>query len=81
MSEEQKEEKQEEEKKLHAKPVSLISQIAAAVWIAGFGAFFLIKNITKIDAWDIVVLGFGIAGAFTPVYANLILEKFKGKND
>ena len=66
---------------LKAKPVSLISQVVAAVWIAGFGAFFLIRNIASIDAWDIVVLGFGIAGAFTPVYANLIFEKIKGKNE
>lgn len=66
---------------LKAKPTSLWGQIAAAVWIAGFGALYIIQNITKVDAWDIVLLGFGIAGAFTPVYANLIVEKFKGKND
>lgn len=70
-----------EEKKLHAKPTSLWSQIAAAVWIAGFGAYYIIKNITRVDAWDIVIIGFGIAGAFTPVYANLIFEKFRRKDE
>lgn len=74
MSEEQ------EEKKLRAKPTSLWSQIAAALWIAGFGAYYVIRNLPRIDAWDIVIIGFGIAGAFTPVYANLIFEKIKGKN-
>ena len=66
---------------LKAKPTSLWGQIAAAVWIAGFGAFYIIKNISQIDAWDIVLLGLGIAGAFAPVYANLIVEKYKRKND
>lgn len=71
----------EEETKLHAKPVSLVGQIVAGVWIAVFGSLFVLKNLNQIDAWDIVVLGFGIAGAFTPVYANLIFEKFKREND
>lgn len=71
----------EEEKKLHAKPTSLWSQIAAAVWIAGFGAYYIIKNMPRIDAWDIIIIGFGIAGAFTPVYANLIFEKFRRKDE
>ena len=66
---------------LKAKPVSLVGQIVAGVWIAVFGSLFVLKNLERIDAWDIVVLGFGIAGAFTPVYANLIVEKFKGKHD
>lgn len=70
-----------EEKRLRAKPVSLIGQIAAGIWIAGFGSFHVIRNIERIGAWDIVLLGFGIAGAFAPVYANMIFDKKRGTNE
>lgn len=71
------EEVQEEEKKLKAKPVSLIGQIVAAVWIAGFSSFYIIRNVETINIWDIVISGFAIAACFTPVYFNLIMDKIK----
>lgn len=71
------EEVQEEKKELKAKPVSLIGQIVAAVWIAGFSSFYLIKNVETINIWDIVISGFAIAACFTPVYFNLIMDKIR----
>lgn len=71
------EEVQEEEKKLKAKPVSLIGQIVAAVWVAGWTTFYMIKNIETISVWDIVISGFAIAACFTPVYFNLIMDKIR----
>lgn len=71
------EEKTEEEKKLHAKPVSLIGQIVAAVWIAGWSAFFIIKNVGSVRIIDIILSGLAIAACFTPVYFNLVMDKIK----
>lgn len=71
------EEVQEEEKKLKAKPVSLIGQIVAAVWVAGWSSFFIIKNIQTVNIFDIILSGFAIAACFAPVYFNLIMDKIK----
>lgn len=79
------EETKTEEKKLHAKPVSLIGQIVAAVWVAGWSAFKFIKNASAIDTNDIIFSGLAIAACFSPVYFNLLLDKIKeikwGKNE
>lgn len=71
------EEVQEEEKKLKAKPVSLIGQIVAAVWVAGWSSFFIIKNIQTVNIFDIILSGFAIAACFAPIYFNLIMDKIK----
>lgn len=71
------EEVQEEEKKLKAKPVSLIGQIVAAVWIGGWSSFFIIKNINELRITDIILSGLAIAACFTPVYFNLIMDKIR----
>ena len=71
------EETPKEEKKLKAKPVSLIGQIVAAVWVAGWSAFKFIKNASSIDTNDIILSGLAIAGCFSPVYFNLLLDKIK----
>lgn len=76
MAEEKTEEKTEE-KKLHAKPVSLIGQIVAAVWVAGWSAFYLIKNVSNVQITDIIFSGLAIAACFSPVYFNLLLDKIK----
>lgn len=67
----------QEEKKLKAKPVSLIGQIVAAVWIGGWSSFFIIKNINELRITDIILSGLAIAACFTPVYFNLIMDKIK----
>lgn len=71
------EEEKQEEKKLRAKPVSLIGQIVAALWVGGYGSYYIIKNISTINVWDIIVLGLAIAACFSPVYFSLLLDKIK----
>lgn len=66
-----------EEKKLHAKPVSLIGQIIAAVWVVGWSAFNFIRNASGIKITDIIFSGLAIAACFSPVYFNLLLDKIK----
>lgn len=71
------EETPKEEKKLKAKPVSLIGQIVAAVWVAGWSAFDFIKNFASIQITDIIFSGLAIAACFSPVYFSLLLDKLK----
>lgn len=68
-------EEKTEEKKLHAKPVSLIGQIVAAVWIIGWSAYKFITNPAEIK--DVIISGLAIAACFSPVYFNLLLDKIK----
>lgn len=70
-------EKTEEEKKLKAKPVSLIGQIVAALWVAGWSAFNFTKNVSGIKITDIIFSGLAIAACFSPVYFNMLLDKIK----
>lgn len=70
-------EKTEEEKKLKAKPVSLIGQIVAAFWVAGWSAFNFMKNVSGIKITDIIMSGLAIAACFSPVYFNMLLDKIK----
>jgi hypothetical protein len=71
------EEEEKEEKGLHAKPASLLGQVVAALWIIGFGSYYIVTNIATIKVTDIILLGLAIAAAFTPVYFNLVMEKIK----
>lgn len=64
-----------EKKSIKAKPVSLISQIIAALWIAVWCAKNFITG--KGETNDIIFSGFAIAACFCPVYFNLILDKIK----
>lgn len=66
-----------DDKKLRAKPVSLIGQIVAALWVAGWSAFNFIKNASYIQITDIIFSGLAIAACFSPVYFNLLLDKIK----
>lgn len=66
-----------EKKELKAKPVSLIGQIIAAVWIAGWTAFYIFKNVSTVAIKDIILSGIAIAGCFSPVYFNMLLDKIK----
>lgn len=67
----------EEKKELKAKPVSLIGQIVASLWVAGWSAFHIIKNVSTIQITDIIYSGLAIAACFSPVYFNLLLDKVK----
>lgn len=71
------EQKEEEKKGLKPKSTSFIGQIVAAIWIMGFGAFYIIKNIMSIRATDIVLFGFAVAACFTPIYFSIIMDKIK----
>ena len=66
-----------EKKELKAKPVSLIGQIIAAVWIAGWTAFYIFKNVSTVAIKDIILSGIAIVGCFSPVYFNMLLDKIK----
>ena len=66
-----------EEKKVKAKSVSLIGQIIASLWIAGWSAFKFINNISEATPTDFIFTGFAIAGCYTPVYFNLIMDKIR----
>lgn len=72
---------EEEKKSGKAKISSLIGQIVAALWIAGYGSFYIIKNIETMEVWSIIFLGLAIAACFTPIYFNLILDKFLNRSD
>lgn len=77
---ENEEEKQTEETKKGAKDFSLLAQIIAALWIAGWNAFQFVKLIvagTKIEIVDIITSGLAIAGCFAPVYVSIVLDKIK----
>ena len=64
-----------EPKELKAKGVSLWGEIFGAVWIAGFGAFYIIKNIATMNPVHIIWFGIAIVACFSPVYLNLLMEK------
>lgn len=73
------EEVTETKKELKAKDVSLWGQILAVVWIIGFGAFYIIKNISTMEPMIIVWFGIAIVACFSPVYLNLLMEKICNK--
>lgn len=59
-----------------AKSTSLIGQIFASVWIAGFSAYKFIAT-KQIDIQDVIFSGIGIVACFSPVYFSIILDKIK----
>lgn len=58
-----------------AKTTSLIAQIIAALWVAGWSAKNFITSGGQTN--DIIFSGFAIAACFSPVYFNMILDKIK----
>lgn len=74
------EEVKEEKKEIKAKDVSLWGQIIAVLWIMGFGAFYIIKNINTINPMIIIWFGVAIVACFSPVYLNLLMEKICNKD-
>lgn len=66
-----------EKKELQAKPVSLKSQLIAALWVAGWSAFKFIREPMNISINDVLFSGLGIAACFSPVYLSIVLDKVK----
>lgn len=66
---------EEKSKKGKAKIASLIAQIVAALWVAGWSAKKFVTEPCSVT--DIIFSGFAIAACFSPVYFNLILDKIK----
>ena len=62
---------------LQAKPISLKSQLIAALWIAGWSAFKFIREPTEISVNDVLFSGLGIAACFSPVYLSIVMDKIK----
>lgn len=62
-------------KTVGAKNTSLIAQIIAALWVAGWSAKNFITSGGQTN--DIIFSGFAIAACFSPVYFNMILDKIK----
>lgn len=62
-----------------AKEVSLIGQIIGALWTMAFGAYYIIRNIAALDPMIIIYFGWSITINFSPVYINLLAEKFSRK--
>ena len=62
-------------KTVGAKTTSLIAQIIAALWVAGWSAKNFITSGGQTN--DIIFSGFAIAACFSPVYFNMILDKIK----
>ncbi|MBC6720321.1 hypothetical protein [Treponema sp. Marseille-Q4130] len=62
---------------LKAKPISLKSQIIAAIWIAGWSAFKFASDSYSIKINDVIFSGLGIAACFSPVYLSIVMDKIK----
>ena len=62
---------------LKAKPISLKSQIIAAIWIAGWSAFKFASDSYSIEINDVIFSGLGIAACFSPVYLSIVMDKIK----
>jgi len=62
---------------ISGKSSSLVSQIIAAAWIAGWSAFKFAKSPDSIGVGDIMLSGVGIAACFMPVYFSIIMDKLK----
>lgn len=72
--------KEASSKSLKAKDASLWGQILAALFITGFGSFYIIKNIMTLNPLTIIWFGLAIGACFSPVYFNLIIEKLTNKD-
>jgi hypothetical protein len=59
---------------MRAKGLSLSAQLIGAVWIAAWSAYRFLKGVPTVR--EIVVSGLCIAAVFSPVYFNLVMDKF-----
>lgn len=63
-----------------AKGISLIGQIVAGVWVAGWNAFQFVRDImggNHVEVTDIIYSGIAIAACFSPVYISILFDKIK----
>lgn len=70
----------ETKEKKGAKEYSLLAQIIASIWIAGWNSFQFVRAILaggKVDVKDIIISGLAVAGCFAPVYVSIIVDKVK----
>ena len=73
----QSEKLEKSKRELQAKPVSLKSQLIAAIWIAVWSAFKFIREPLNISVNDVLFSGLGIAACFSPVYLSIVMDKIK----
>lgn len=62
---------------MKAKSLSLWAQLIGALWIAVWSGYKFLHEMPTVQ--QIVASGIFIAGCFSPVYFNLIMEKVTGK--
>ena len=62
---------------MKAKSLSLWAQLIGALWIAVWSGYKFIHEMPTVP--QIVASGIFIAGCFSPVYFNLVMEKVAGR--
>ncbi len=62
---------------MKAKGLSLLAQLVGAVWIAAWTTYKFLSEMPTCH--QIVATGLCIAACFSPVYFNLVMEKFAGR--
>lgn len=62
---------------ISGKSSSLLSQIIAALWIAGWSAYKFASSPDSIGVDEVMLSGVGIAACFMPVYFSIIMDKLK----
>lgn len=59
---------------MRAKSLSLLAQLIGALWIVGWSTYRFIQETPTMR--EIVISGLFIAAVFSPVYFNLVMDKF-----
>jgi len=63
---------------IKGKDASLLGQIIAALWVAGWSAAkYISGGLQNVQISDIILSGCGEAACFTPVYFSIIMDKIK----
>lgn len=57
---------------------SLLAQVVAAIWIAGWSGWLIATTPQARSIGDVVFSGLAIAACFTPVYFSIIMDKVQG---
>ena len=64
-------------KKGFATVASLAGQIFAAAWVAIWSGVKFAQNLQSASIQDFIFSGFAIAGCFSPVFFNMVMDKIK----
>ena len=67
--------------KMSAKKSSLVAQVLAALWVAGWSAYKFIRCDSEIEIFDIILSGIAAAGCFCPVFISIFFDKLKELKD